>query len=133
MLRRTVILIAIAASVVFAAPKIKAKPVPSPTVESVKAMSAVNLLSEITDNEELMLDNAKHSVPDTLDVLLRIHRKRAELLTYKVASLESPLDPNDPEKGSGLREMQKPYKEKLDRVIRAISDMEGVQDSLKKK
>ena len=47
-----------------------------PTVASVKAMSCFDLLTSLTDNEELMLANARHSVPDTLDVLIRIHEKR---------------------------------------------------------
>jgi len=53
---------------------------PPPTVESVKAMSAVDLGATLSDTEGMMLENARHSVPDTLSALIRIHTKRVSFL-----------------------------------------------------
>jgi hypothetical protein len=53
-------------------------------VESVKALSYFDLLTALTNNEELMLMNARHSVPDTLAVLIRVHEKRLPQLKDNV-------------------------------------------------
>jgi len=53
---------------------------PPPTVESVKAMSCFDLETSLTDTEGMMLENARHSVPDTLSALIRIHTKRMHYL-----------------------------------------------------
>jgi len=60
-----------------------------PTVESVKAMSYFDLLTSLTENEELMLANANSSVPDTINVLIRVHEKRLPKLESEANSWEA--------------------------------------------
>jgi len=51
-----------------------------PTVASVKAMSVIDLDTSLSDTEGMMLENARHSVPDTLSAMIRINNKHLAYL-----------------------------------------------------
>jgi len=84
-MKNVLVAILIGASLTLYAGVPKQPKVPVPTVESVKAMSVVDLLSGITDSEELMLDNAHNDVRGTLRILIHIHQKCLEKAKQNLA------------------------------------------------